>query len=70
MLGLHAPQRVNVATATVQTFEALDDAAMLARVEEQLASLGELRSKLMTKMRVVDMQLPALPVKGDDDEGR
>jgi hypothetical protein len=65
MLGLHAPERMHV---TVQAYAELDDATMLARVEEQIAELTQLRAKLMGKMRVVDMPVPALPAKGGGDD--
>jgi len=64
MLGLHAPEKVSV---TVQAYEQLDDASMLARIEEKIAALTELRATYMARLRVVEM-VPALPARGDDDE--
>jgi hypothetical protein len=64
MLGLHAPEKVSV---TVQSYETLDDAAMLARIEEQLAALAELRAEYMRKLRIVEM-VPALPAGGSNDD--
>lgn len=51
-------------------YNALSDEQMLERVERQLIELGELRARLMAKMRIVDMQQPALPAKGPSDGTR
>lgn len=66
MLGLHAPESKRV-TVSVEALADLDDAAMLERVERQLLELGELRARLMAKMRIVDMKQPALPAGRDGD---
>lgn len=49
MLGLHAPTRVDV---TVQAFAALDDRALLSKVEAQIAELTELRERLLNRMAI------------------
>lgn len=62
MLGLHVPEK---GPPKDPSYDKLDDAAMLARIEEQMAALAELRAEYMRKLRIVEM-VPALPAGGSD----
>lgn len=54
MLGLHAPTRVDL---RVEKVEALDDEQLLAKVDEEIARLTELRTELLAKRAI---EVPAL----------
>lgn len=63
MLGLHAPTTHKV-DVSATSLAALDDNAMLERLDAQIARLTELRSQLLQRMA-----LPALPANTEDDDG-
>lgn len=62
MLGLHAPTKVDV---TVQAYAGLDGPAMVAKVDEQIAKLTELRERLLEQQAVT---VPALPAESETDD--